>query len=204
MVAIIDYGSGNIRSVENAFKSLGINTIVSRDWIDLQNASHIVLPGVGSFGNGMNQLKNLSLIDSLERLVFEKGVPFLGICVGHQVLSSFGSEFEKIHGLDWIEGRVEKIEIKNKELKLPHVGWNNVSLTRTSLLYDGIPEDSCFYFVHSYQFIPDDKSLITSFCEYGSKVTASVQKDNIFGVQFHPEKSQTAGLLLLENFSKIK
>ncbi len=203
LVAIIDYGSGNIRSVDNAFKSIGVKTKVCRDWNDLNKASHIVLPGVGAFAHGMNQLKSLSLIDSLEKLVLRKGVPFLGICVGHQMLASYGYEFEKIEGMGWIDGKVKKVDIRNDDIKLPHVGWNNVSITQPSPLFSDIPVDPCFYFVHSYHFIPDNKALITSVCQHGSTVTASIQKDNIFGVQFHPEKSQSAGLQLLKNFSNF-
>ncbi len=203
LIAIIDYDSGNVRSVENAFKLIGVKTKVCRNWSDLNKASHIVLPGVGAFANGMNQLKSLGLIDSLEKLVLQKGVPFLGICVGHQMLANYGYEFEKTEGMGWIDGKVEKVDKRNSGIRLPHVGWNDVSVTQSTPLFFDMPIDPCFYFVHSYHFIPDNNARVTSVCQYGSKVTASVQKDNIFGVQFHPEKSQSAGLLLLKNFSNF-
>ena len=203
LIAIIDYGSGNVRSVANAFEAIGKSAIICRDWKNLQKASHIVLPGVGAFAHGMKQLNSLSLVDTLEKIVLHDGRPFLGICVGHQLLADCGYEFGYEKGMGWINGKVEKIDVNHKKLKLPHIGWNSVEISKINPLFLGMDSEPSFYFVHSYHLIPEDSSIISSTCQYGVKVIASIQKDNIFGVQFHPEKSQSEGLLLLKNFSEI-
>jgi imidazole glycerol-phosphate synthase subunit HisF len=184
LIVIIDYGSGNVRSVANAFKVIGRNVKISRDWKNFKEASHIVLPGVGAFAYGMKQLQSLDLIDCLSKEVLENGKPFLGICLGNQLLASLGLEFRQSKGLGWINGKAEKIDTSNSKLRLPHIGWNNVEVLKPSPLYQDMPEEACFYFVHSYHLVPDNKEIISAVCDYGISITASVQKENIFGVQF--------------------
>ncbi len=204
LVAVIDYGSGNVQSVVQAFKAIDCPVIASKDWQELQGASHLVLPGVGAFAHCMEQLRSLDLIDSLNREVLEKGKPFLGICVGHQLMANLGKEFGNHEGMGWFAGEVERIDNRTSGLRLPHVGWNNVEVAITGPLYRKMSVEPCFYFVHSYHFVPEDAGVVSGRCEYNVKLTASIQKDNIFGVQFHPEKSQSEGLQLLHNFAEVE
>lgn len=197
-VVIIDYKLGNVASVKKAFEKIGAKTIISSSKKDIAQASHIVLPGVGAFGDGMKNLIALNLVGLLTERVLKKGVPFLGICLGMQLLAEKGYEFGEHKGLGWIKGEVKKLTAP----RLPHVGWNNIKVIKTNIFHD-IPDDN-FYFVHSYVLKPTDKSIVSSTCNYGEIFPSSIQEDNIFATQFHPEKSQRAGLKVIENFLNFK
>lgn len=199
-IVIIDYGMGNLRSVQKAFEHVGTPCIISNDPLIIQNASKIVLPGVGAFKDAMNNLHSLGLIDLLNEEILEKKKLFLGICLGMQLIATKSYEFGETKGLGWVDAEI--IRFPNRELKIPHVGWNSVKLTNPSPLFDHIPDNSDFYFVHSYYFNADRK-YATGITDYGCEFIASVQKENIFGLQFHPEKSQKHGLKIIENFSKL-
>jgi glutamine amidotransferase len=201
MVGIIDYKMGNVQSVMNAFHALCSDVQITSDPQVLERADHIVLPGVGAFGRGMANLLNLSLVEALNEQVNVKRKPFLGICLGMQVLADVGYEFGEHRGLGWIPGKVKRI--KSQQVMLPHVGWNNIKLARPCPLISKNMGQTDFYFVHSYCFEPEDVSHVSAVCDYGDPFAAVVNKENIFGVQFHPEKSQKAGRCLLENFLKL-
>lgn len=203
-VVILDYGCGNVKSVYNAFRVLDYPVKISNRDSDIQAASHLVLPGVGAFERCRKGLADLGLLEILQREVLENGKPFLGICVGMQILAKVGFEFGHHEGLGWIPGRVEKIDVSHSGLRLPHIGWNEVQIKTPDPLFRGIYDRTTFYFVHSYQFIAENPAWVSSTCQYGLQVTASIQKENIFGVQFHPEKSQSAGIRLIKNFLEIK
>ena len=203
MIVIIDYGSGNVKSVHNALRVIGDDVKISNRDQDLRVATHLILPGVGAFAKCMNGLKEIGIVDSLQREVVEKGKPFLGICVGLQALSAWGLEFGQHAGLNWIAGKVDRINTRGSGLRLPQIGWNEVNIQVSEPLFCGIESGATFYFVHSFHLIPEDSSVVSATTEYGVPVTASVQKGNIFGVQFHPEKSQTVGIKVLENFLKV-
>ncbi|OGM96133.1 MAG: imidazole glycerol phosphate synthase, glutamine amidotransferase subunit [Candidatus Yanofskybacteria bacterium RIFCSPHIGHO2_02_FULL_38_22b] len=193
-VVIVDYKMGNVASVKKAFEKLGARVKISSTKNDIGSAQYIVLPGVGAFGEGISNLKKLGLIDILSKSVLKKRVPFLGICIGMQLLADTGYEFGKHDGLGWIKGET----IKLKSTNLPHIGWNNIK-TKSNKLFSDLPDNN-FYFVHSYFLKPADKSIVTSTCNYDQVFSSSIQKDNIFATQFHPEKSQLAGLKVLDNF----
>lgn len=198
-VVIIDYGMGNVGSVQNAVASLGYPVKISCDASDIESASHIILPGVGAFGDGMNNLHNFGLVDILYQAVVVKKIPFLGICLGMQLLADKGYEFGEHAGLGWVHGEVKKLIAPN--LPLPHVGWDDIVVEHPeqNILFAQLP-DTNFYFLHSFHFNGVESSLITSTCEYGQKFVASFRQENIFAVQFHPEKSQVSGLHVLKNF----
>lgn len=205
-VVIIDYGSGNLRSAAKAFEKVSSknNIIVSSNPNDLKTASHIVLPGVGAFHDCMNGVKKISgMVAELNEQVKIKKKPFLGICVGMQLLAKKGFEHGEHEGLGWLDAVVRKIEPKDKTLKVPHMGWNNLILEKENALFKGIKNDSHAYFVHSYFMECADKKDVAASVQYGAKITAVVEKDNIFGVQFHPEKSQEVGLKLISNFISL-
>ena len=194
-VVIIDYKVGNTTSVAKALDKLGFKSKLSHKKSDINKASHIILPGVGAFGDGMRNLNKLEMPELLLKKV-RSGTPFLGICLGMQLLAEKSYEFGEHDGLGWIKGEVVKI----KAARLPHVGWNDIKVkNKQSLLFKNIPDNN-FYFVHSYTLKPLSKPLVSATCEYGQNLVAAIEKNNIFGVQFHPEKSQTAGLKVLENF----
>ncbi len=201
MIAVIDYGMGNLHSVAKAIELVGGEVVLTGDARDLQKAEKIILPGVGAFGQAMQKLHDKKLISELNKQVLEEKKPFLGICLGMQLVALDSSEWGMHQGLGWINGHVRRFETKeSKELKVPHVGWNNV-LFKKHALTQGIPDNTDFYFVHSYRMqCPDE--FIAGTSEYGGKFAAAVQKDNIFATQFHPEKSQKYGLRLLKNFVK--
>jgi glutamine amidotransferase len=200
MVTIVDYGLGNLFSVAKAFESIGIPVRISADPKDLKDASHIVLPGVGAFPRGMQNLKSEGLLETLEEEVLGKKKPFLGICLGLQLLADKGYEYEESAGLGWIKGEVRILDVEQQGLKVPHIGWNDLSLKKESRLFKKIKSDADFYFVHSYQLHCADKKDVVATTIYGEEITAVIERENICAVQFHPEKSQDAGLTLLENF----
>lgn len=200
MILIIDYGLGNLFSVAKAFESIGATVRVSADPKELAKASHIVLPGVGAFPRGMHNLENAGLHTMLQEEVVAKNKPFLGICLGMQLLADKGYEHEECPGLGWISGEVRKLDAERQGLKIPHVGWNNMTVQKESRLLKNIKPNSDFYFVHSYQLHCTDKKDVVATTMYGEEITAVIEHENIFAVQFHPEKSQEAGLTLLENF----
>ena len=197
-VCILDYGSGNVRSVYNVLKHLGHKVEVSNSERKIKDSSHIILPGVGSFCSAMQKIKKNLPLACLEDEVIRGGKPFLGICVGMQVLADVGHEFDQCDGLGWISGSVRKLSVEN--LSLPHVGWNDISLTQSHPIFNKLKDFRDFYFVHSYCFDVHSKIDILAHTEYGEFFNAVVCRDNIFGFQFHPEKSQRAGQLLLNNF----
>ena len=200
-VCILNYGSGNVKSVFNMLNFLGYNTKISNDADKIRNSTHLILPGVGAFGASMEKIMNKIPYDVLENEVVQKGKPFLGICVGMQVLADKGMEFGDHDGFGWIPGIVNKIEIK--DLPLPHVGWNDIIIKKVTPLFNNINDYKDFYFVHSYVFEVKNKDYIVAQTEYGITFNSIVRKDNIYGIQFHPEKSQKAGQLLLKNFMNI-
>jgi len=200
-VCILNYGSGNVKSVFNLFATLVSELCVSNEAGEIEAASHLVLPGVGAFGASMDRIKNTLPLDLLREQVFENRKPFLGICVGMQVLASRGEEFGVHEGLGWIPGVVSKLVVG--DLPLPHIGWNNVKASRPSILLDHFDAEPDFYFVHSYAFRPERAEDATASCLYGEAFTSVIERDNIFGVQFHPEKSQRAGKQLIQNFLQV-
>ena len=202
MVAIIDYGMGNTGSVKNAMTFLGEESIITNRADEIDRASHIILPGVGAFGDAMQKLEELGLPELLHREVFEKGKIFLGICLGMQLLADVGEEGGERRGLGWIPGRVSRLKVDEDAYRLPHVGWNDVTPTTDATLFRNV-EPSIFYFVHSFVLRPTDPSAVSATCTYGETFAASVQQGNIFGTQFHPEKSQKSGLALLRNFLAV-
>lgn len=207
MIAIIDCEMGNLRSVANGFRHRDIEVEVTRDPAILESADGLVLPGVGAFRDGMKNLKEHDMDQALQYHVIEQGKPFLGICLGLQLVAETGEEFGEHSGLGWIDGKVVELSPTSEKFKVPHMGWNTVDVHYRSPLYENLESSPAFYFVHSYHFLPEDRSVISGTCLHGMEVTASIQRDNIYGVQFHPEKSQKEGLQLLENFaatSKVK
>lgn len=201
MIAIIDYGLGNVKSVIGAVKKVGFEPILTADFDELARADKLILPGVGAFGDGMNNLRQQGLIDVLNDLVLQKKKPILGICLGAQLLSKASYEFGKHAGLGWIDAEVIRIKPPDDEkVRIPHVGWNDFNKTKDSILTEGVPEDALFYYVHSFHIRCADPSIIIGTCHYGVTFTAAIIQDNIYATQFHPEKSQIHGLKLLQNF----
>ena len=198
MIVVVDYKLGNLFSVAKALEYAGAQVKVSSAAEDLRAATHIVLPGVGAFPRGMQNLRNTGLIEVLNEEVLEKKKPFLGICLGMHLLAERGFEHEESAGLGWVKGEARKLEAGG--LKVPHVGWNDVTAKEGSKLFEGIKQGSDFYFVHSYQLHCADPGAVAATTTYGEAITAAVEQDNIYAVQFHPEKSQDVGLKLLENF----
>jgi glutamine amidotransferase len=200
MIAIIDYGMGNLRSVEKGFEKVGVEVQVTSKPDVVTAADGVVLPGVGAFRDCMNELTNLNLTEALVSSIKE-GKPYLGICLGLQVLFSESEEFGRCRGLDIFKGKVPRFP--ESELKVPQMGWNEINIKKENPLLAGIPDKSYFYFVHSYYVAPEDESIILTTTDYGIEFTSAIWKDNVYAVQFHPEKSQTLGLQVLENFGKI-
>ena len=206
-ITIVDYSSGNISSVINSFSEVckskyKIN--VSSDLKIISSSDKIVLPGQGSFKSCVDSLNKIEgLNETLNRFVFDQKKLLLGICVGMQMFADVGYEENETKGLGWISGKVSKIDNKNQKFKLPHIGWNEITITKDSSIFKNIDNKSHMYFVHSYEFIPEDKSVISSTTDYSTNIVCSVEKDNIFGTQFHPEKSDKLGLKLIENFISI-
>ncbi len=231
MIVIVDYGMGNLKSVQKAFQKVGQETLITSEPDEVLRASKLVLPGVGAFGNCIANLKERHLIDPIYRFI-EMGKPFLGICLGLQLLlteseeggiypvgsnpSPLGSDAPPlagtsngVKGLNIIKGRVKRFNFSNKQLKVPHMGWNQIKKSPKSKVQSpksiskGIPDGSYFYFVHSYYVEPDDKSVVAATTEYGLEFASMIHKGNIYGTQFHPEKSQELGLRMLKNFGEL-
>ena len=198
-VCVLDYGSGNVASVYNLINRLGYDIKISNKPEDIKKSSHLILPGVGAFGASVEKIKSNISIELLKDEVKVKKKPFLGICVGMQVLAEKGLEFGTHEGLGWIEGTVEKINAK----VLPHIGWNNIEIKKNSPIFSNIKNASDFYFVNSYAFKVKDNNFIIAETTYENTFCSAVQKENIFGVQFHPEKSQKVGQDIIENFLKV-
>ena len=209
-IAIIDYETGNLKSVSKALE-LASNNVLKKSNIeiinsakDLNNFDKVVLPGQGSFKQCFQSLNSIhGIFDGLSDFVTVKKKPILGICVGMQLFANFGDEDGGSDGLGWIEGKVKKISLKDLSLKLPHMGWNNIQISSNSKLLSGVNNDSHFYFVHSYSYDVDEKKYVSATTNYSIEIVSAIEKDNIFGTQFHPEKSQANGIKILENFVKI-
>lgn len=201
-LAIINYGMGNLGSVRRSFEELNVDAIIASDPAQLQESDRIVLPGVGSFAEGMSNLLERGWVEPLTDAVHQQHKPLLGICLGMQMLADTGTEGGHIKGLGFIPGKVQKLDDLGCNLRIPHVGWNEVQQVAEDALFDGIRDASDFYFVHSYAFVPTDTKHLIATAPYGVPVTAVVKNANIYGCQFHPEKSSKAGRRLLQNFLK--
>ena len=206
-VTIIDYNSGNISSVINSFKEVAkdkVNIEVTADLNKIKTSDKVVLPGQGSFKSCVDALNNISgLVETLNDYVLINKKPLFGICVGLQMLADVGYEETETKGLGWISGVVSKIDNLSGKFKLPHIGWNQINIVKDSQLFKGIENNSHMYFVHSYEFVPKDKSVISATTDYSSNIVCSVEKENIFGTQFHPEKSDKIGLKIIDNFINL-
>ena len=200
MIVVVDYGVGNVRSVVNALAAAGADAKVSARVEDLRAADRIVLPGVGAFADCMRNLAATGLIEPLTEEVRGRGKPFLGICVGMQLLVREGHEKGVHAGLGWLPGIVTRFTVEDKGLKVPHVGWNEVIQTRRGVLLRGVRERATFYFVHSYHVVCDHPDVVSAVCDYGAPFTAALEQGNVFATQFHPEKSQENGQRVLQNF----
>lgn len=205
MIAIIDYGMGNLRSVQKAFETVGHQAVVTRERRVIADASHVVLPGVGAFADCMANLEQYGLIEPIRNAI-ASGKPFLGICLGLQLLFTESEEFGLHKGLNLVPGRVKRFPAgggsSEGRLKVPHMGWNDVTITRQAPPLQGVGSQAYFYFVHSYYVEPSDPSVVCSVTDYGVPFASSVWRDNIFACQFHPEKSQTVGLSIIRNFGR--
>ena len=201
MIAIIDYDAGNIKSVEKALKTLGQDVIVTRDADTILSADRVILPGVGSFGDAMGKLHDYKLVDVIKKVV-EKNTPFLGICLGLQLLFESSEETPGVEGLGILKGQIVKIP-DNGELKIPHMGWNSLCFPSEGRLFANLPQDSYVYFVHSYYLQAEENEIVKATTDYSTCIHASVEKDNVFACQFHPEKSSDVGLTILKNFCEI-
>lgn len=201
MIAILDYDAGNLKSVEKALKFLGQESVVTRDRKEILSADKVILPGVGAFGVAMENLKKYEL-DKVIKEVVEKKTPFLGICLGLQLLFEGSEESSGVEGLHILDGEIVKIP-DAPGLKIPHIGWNSLQLQNNGRLFQGIPQETFVYFVHSYYLKAREENIVKAVTEYGVTIHASVEKENVFACQFHPEKSSSIGLKMLENFAKI-
>lgn len=201
MIAIIDYDAGNIKSVEKAFHYLGQEAVITRDADRILRADGVVLPGVGAFGDAMGKLHSYGLTEVI-RDCAARHIPFLGICLGLQLLFESSEESPEVEGLHILEGKILRIPAQ-PGLKIPHIGWNDLRFPNQGRLFQGIPEKSYVYFVHSYYLQADDAAIVTASTEYGACIHASVEKDNVFACQFHPEKSSEVGMQILRNFINV-
>ena len=208
MIAVIDYGMGNLRSVQKSLEFVGAKVIVTHDPDLILNANSVVLPGVGAFKDCMANLKKLKLVDPIRKFI-DGGKPFLGICLGLQVLFEESEEYGPVAGLGILPGKVVKFpsgssETKNgRPIKIPHMGWNQIKVKKNVPLFGGVGDAPYFYFVHSYYVVPEDQNMIATVTNYGVEFVSGIQHKNIYAFQFHPEKSQTLGLSILERFSNL-
>ena len=206
-VTIVDYNSGNISSVINSFKEVSkdqVNIKVTSDLEKIKSSDKVVLPGQGSFKSCIDALTSINgLVDTLNEFVLNKRKPLFGICVGLQMFADIGYEEIETKGLGWIPGKVTKIDNENGKYKLPHIGWNQLNIVKDSKIFNSLEKNPHMYFVHSYEFIPVDKNVITATTDYSTNIICAVEKDNIFGTQFHPEKSDTSGLKIINNFVNL-
>lgn len=202
MIAIIDYDAGNLKSVEKALKLLGEESIITRDFKSIEQADKVILPGVGAFGMAMSNLKKYDL-DKVIHEICDRGTPFLGICLGLQLMFDGSEENEGVEGLKLLAGDIVKIPDK-EGLKIPHIGWNSLELKNQGRLFEGLPDHPYVYFVHSYYLKAKEENIVKAVTEYSTTIHASVEKDNIFACQFHPEKSSQVGLAILKNFAAIQ
>ena len=206
-VTIVDYKSGNISSVINSFTEVAkgkVNLEVTSDLNKIKSSDKVVLPGQGSFKSCIDALNSINgLTDTLNEFVIIKKKPLFGICVGLQMFADVGYEETETKGLGWISGKVSKIDNKNGKYKLPHIGWNQINIVKDSKIFKNIENNSHMYFVHSYEFVPKDKTVISATTDYSSSLVCSVEKENIFGTQFHPEKSDKIGLKIIDNFINL-
>lgn len=202
MIAIIDYGMGNLASVSNAFAKIGYDNIITRDPEQILAADRVVLPGVGAFADAIRNIRNRGIDQAIHALV-RCHTPLLGVCLGYQLLFSESDEDGIHQGLDVIAGRVEKLTVP-EIFKVPHMGWNNIDIKPGSQLFAGIPQGSWFYFVHSYHVVPEDDAVMAATTDYGIKFVCAVEKGNLVATQFHPEKSSDMGLQVLRNFGAMK
>lgn len=203
MITIIDYGAGNILSIKNMIRRIGGSCVISSNPVDIEKAEKLILPGVGNFDFGMNNLLENNLVHSLNNAVLEHKIPILGICLGAQLMCSLSEEGQK-PGLNWFNASVIKFKKDQLQIsqKVPHMGWNSVSLNKNSSLFEGFDEKR-FYFVHSYHFLTHEVNITLTTTEYGYEFVSAMEKDNIFAVQFHPEKSHKFGMKLIENFINL-
>jgi len=206
-VAIVDYNSGNISSVINSFKEVAQNKVnieVTSDLNKIKSSDKVVLPGQGSFKSCVEALNNIeSLVNTLNEFAINQKKPLLGICVGLQMFADIGYEETKTKGLGWMPGKVSKIDNQDGKYKLPHIGWNQINIVKESKIFKNIDNNSHMYFVHSYEFIPSDKNVISATTDYSTNIVCSVEKENLFGTQFHPEKSDKTGLQIIQNFINL-
>jgi len=206
-ITIVDYNSGNISSVVNSFKEVvqnKVNIEVTSDLKKIKSSDKVVLPGQGSFKSCVDALNNINgLVDTLNEFTIANKKSLLGICVGLQMFADLGYEETETKGLGWISGKVSKIDNQNGKYKLPHIGWNQINIIKESKIFKYIENNSHMYFVHSYEFIPEDKNVISATIDYSSNIVCSVEKENIFGTQFHPEKSDKIGLKIIKNFINL-
>ena len=203
-VTIVDYNSGNISSVINSFKEVAKDKVkveVTADLNKINSSDKVVLPGQGSFKSCVDALNKINgLTEALSEFAINNKKPLLGICVGLQMFADIGYEETETKGLGWISGKVSKVDNQNGKYKLPHIGWNQINIVKQSKIFENIENNSHMYFVHSYEFIPEDKNVISATTDYSSNIVCSVEKENIFGTQFHPEKSDKIGLKVIQNF----
>ena len=206
-VTIVDYNSGNISSVINSFKEVAddkVNIEVTSALDKIKSSDKVVLPGQGSFKSCVDALNKINgLTDTLDEFVITKKKPLLGICVGLQMFADIGYEEIETKGLGWISGKVSKIDNQDGKFKLPHIGWNQINIVKDSKIFQNIENNSHMYFVHSYEFVPNDKNVISATTDYSSNIVCSIEKENIFGTQFHPEKSDKIGLKIINNFINL-
>ena len=206
-ITIVDYNSGNISSVINSFNEVAKNKVnieVTSNLNKIKSSDKVVLPGQGSFKSCIKALNSVNgLVDCLNELAIINKKPLLGICIGFQMFADIGYEETETKGLGWIPGKVLKIDNQNGKYKLPHIGWNQINIVKDSKIFNDIKNNSHMYFVHSYEFVPEDKNVITTTSDYSSNIVCSVEKENIFGTQFHPEKSDKIGLKIIDNFINL-
>lgn len=206
MITIVDYGLGNINAFANLYKKLNVKLQFARDVNDFSETTKLILPGVGAFDHAMKKLNDSGMREKLDELVLEKNIPVIGICVGMQMMAN-NSEEGELNGLGWIPGRVKKFTRAEPSLEsdfpLPHMGWNSLSIVRSSKLFDGLDDRKQFYFLHSYYYQPDNEDYILATSEYGYEYASVINKNNVYGIQCHPEKSHHNGIALLKSFMSL-